>query len=83
MNRFLLTVLGLSMWALGACGAPGVGATCSTEADPGQCSSDAYCAKTTAGALECLQVCSAQTDCPSTATCTGTVGSTKVCQPTP
>jgi hypothetical protein len=66
---------------LGACGAAEIGEACDAEADSDECVDGAFCAKTKAGNLQCMQVCVEQKDCPDKTECTGTKGSTKVCQP--
>ncbi|MFT3774829.1 MAG: hypothetical protein QM820_56495 [Minicystis sp.] len=82
----ILGYLALTLTAgmLSACGGAGaIGDSCDVEAEAGQCADGAYCAKDTDATLQCMKVCSAQSDCPADTTCTGTKGSTQVCQPNP
>lgn len=61
-----------------------VGTTCSQSGGDGQCSGGAVCGKPSDGttALQCLKVCTVQTDCPAGQDCNGVEGSTaKGCRP--
>jgi hypothetical protein len=73
----------VALVAATACGGSGIGAACTTEGDTSECTRGALCAKNTSGALQCLQTCTQQGDCPSGTNCTGTAGTEKVCQPVP
>jgi hypothetical protein len=79
-SRWLLAIVILA--GVAACGGAGeVGEACDAEASAGECVDAAACAKTKAGALSCMKVCVDQADCPAATECTGTKGTTKVCQP--
>jgi hypothetical protein len=82
MIKTTLSVLAI-LCALTACGgsSAGVGDACTVENGSDQCTSDALCAKTSTGVLQCQQICVAQTDCPTNYNCNGTTGTQKVCQP--
>ena len=79
-SRWLLAIVILA--GVAACsGAGEVGESCEEEANADECVDGVACAKTKAGALQCMKVCTVQTDCPADTECTGTKGDTKVCQP--
>lgn len=78
--RWLLAIVILA--GVAACGSGAeIGESCDEEVADGECVDGAACAKTEAGALQCMRVCVEQKDCSDTAECTGTKGSLKVCQP--
>jgi hypothetical protein len=88
MKNFLIhriIALGFIAITLGACGGGvAIGAACTKENAVDECESGALCAKTASAALQCQEICAAQTDCsnPDTHNCNGLTGSAqKVCQP--
>lgn len=76
----ILAVLALAVPFVACSGGAAIGEACTTEADAGECTDGATCAKNKAGVLQCLKVCTAKEDCDTGTECTGTTGSTKVCQ---
>ena len=77
--RWLLAIVILA--GVAACsGGAEIGESCSEEAADGECVDGAACAKAESGALKCMRLCTLQTDCPADTECTGTKGSSKVCQ---
>jgi hypothetical protein len=80
LYRLLMTFMTLS--SLAACGGAGeIGEACSKQSDPDECVDEAFCAKNKSAELECMQICTSQSDCPEKTECTGSKETIKVCQP--
>ncbi len=67
--------------ALAACNGSSVGDACATPGSTDECGSDAVCDADTKLGTVCLELCKADSDCPSGDTCSGTTGSLKGCHP--
>jgi hypothetical protein len=74
-----LAVLGM-VWIAACGGASGLHESCTKEGQTGECVSGDVCAKQTNGAIECLKICTQQSDCASDEACNGTSGSLKACR---
>src|SRR5687768_4715716 len=75
-------LFGLAL-AIGACSSEGkVGEECDEGGKTeGECESGGVCGKQTSGALQCLKVCTVQTDCAGDQECNGVEGTnTKGCR---
>lgn len=76
----LAFAIGLASWACG--GEKKLGESCDESGKTdGECESGGVCGKQTSGSLQCLKVCTQQTDCSADQECNGVEGSsTKGCR---